>query len=49
MLRIGIVVGETSGDLLGAKLIQELKEKYSDIEVVGIGGKHLIENGCQAK
>jgi lipid-A-disaccharide synthase len=48
MLRIGIVVGEASGDLLGAKLIQELKEKYTDIEVVGIGGKHLIENGCQS-
>jgi len=48
MLRIGIVVGETSGDLLGAKLIKELREKYSDIEVVGIGGKHLIENGCQS-
>jgi len=48
MLRIGIVVGEASGDLLGAKLIEELKEKYSDIEVVGIGGKHLIENGCQS-
>jgi lipid-A-disaccharide synthase len=48
MLRIGIVVGEASGDLLGAKLIQELKQKYSEIEVVGIGGKHLIENGCQS-
>jgi len=48
VLRIGIVVGEASGDLLGAKLIQELRDKYSDIEVVGIGGKHLIENGCQS-
>ncbi len=48
MLRIGIVVGEASGDLLGAKLIRELKEKYTDIEVVGIGGKLLIENGCQS-
>jgi len=48
VLRIGIVVGEASGDLLGAKLIQELKEKYTDIEVVGIGGKLLIENGCQS-
>jgi len=48
MLRIGIVVGEASGDLLGAKLIKEMKEKYSDVEVVGIGGKHLIENGCQS-
>jgi len=48
VLRIGIVVGEASGDLLGAKLIRELKEKYTDIEVVGIGGKLLIENGCQS-
>jgi len=48
MLRIGIVVGEASGDLLGAKLIKEMKEKYSDIEIVGIGGKHLMENGCQS-
>jgi len=48
MLRIGIVVGETSGDLLGAELIKEMKEKYSDIEVVGIGGRHLMENGCQS-
>jgi lipid-A-disaccharide synthase len=48
MLRIGIVVGEASGDLLGAELIKEMKEKYSDIEVVGIGGRHLMENGCQS-
>lgn len=48
MLRIGIVVGEASGDLLGAKLIKEMKEKYPDIEVVGIGGKNLIENGCHS-
>ncbi|MCH8845639.1 MAG: lipid-A-disaccharide synthase [Proteobacteria bacterium] len=48
MLRIGIVAGEASGDLLGAQLIRDLKEKYSDVEVVGIGGKHLIENGCQS-
>ena len=48
MLRIGIVAGEASGDLLGAQLIRDLKKKYSDIELVGIGGKHLIEDGCQS-
>jgi len=48
MLRIGIVAGEASGDLLGAQLIRDLKEKYSDIEVMGIGGEHLIESGCQS-
>jgi len=48
MLRIGIVAGEASGDLLGAQLIEDLKKIYSDIEIVGVGGKHLIENGCQS-
>jgi len=48
MLRIGIVAGEASGDLLGAQLIKDLKNIYSDIEIVGVGGKHLIENGCQS-
>lgn len=48
MLRIGIVAGEVSGDLLGARLIKEIKEQYSDVEVVGIGGKKLIEQGCRS-
>jgi len=48
MLRIGIVAGEASGDLLGAQLIKDLKKKYSNIEIVGVGGKHLIESGCQS-
>ncbi len=48
MLRIGIVAGEASGDLLGAQLIKDLREKYSNIEVVGVGGKHLIANGCKS-
>jgi lipid-A-disaccharide synthase len=38
MLRIGIVAGEASGDLLGSHLIQALKKKRTDIEFVGIAG-----------
>ena len=48
MLRIGIVAGEASGDVLGAQLIKELKKNHPDIEIVGIGGKNLIESGCQS-
>ena len=47
MLRIGIVAGEESGDLLGANLIEAVKEKISDVEIVGIGGEHLIKAGCK--
>jgi len=48
MLRIGIIAGETSGDLLGADLINAIRKFHSDIEVIGIGGERLIEAGCQS-
>ena len=48
MLRIGIVAGEESGDMLGASLIEELKGTSIDIELTGIGGKKLIELGCNS-
>lgn len=48
MLRIGIVAGEASSDLLGAQLIRDIKKQRSDIEVIGIGGKHLIASGCHS-
>lgn len=48
MLRIGIVAGEESGDLLGASLIESLKEKNINFELTGIGGNKLIEAGCNS-
>ena len=48
MLRIGIVAGEASGDLLGSHLIQALKLKRSDIEFVGIAGPKMMGEGAQS-
>jgi UDP-2,3-diacylglucosamine hydrolase len=43
-LRIGIVAGEESGDLLGADLINELQARTGRaIELCGVGGRHLGE------
>lgn len=45
MLRIGMVAGETSGDLLGAGLVKELANLTGNYVVEGIGGDRLIEAG----
>ena len=39
--RIGIVVGEVSGDTLGAKLIQSFQKLGIDAEFEGIGGQQM--------
>ena len=41
-LKIGIVVGEVSGDTLGAKLIRRFREQGIDAEFEGIGGPQMI-------
>lgn len=44
-LRIGIVVGEVSGDTLGVKLIQAFKQQGIEVEFEGIGGEQMIAEG----
>jgi len=47
-LRIGIVVGETSGDLLAADLCKELKRRQIPFSVSGITGPELQQQGAHS-
>ncbi|MFW1664199.1 lipid-A-disaccharide synthase [Acinetobacter ursingii] len=47
-LKIGIVVGEVSGDTLGVKLMQSFREQGIDAEFEGIGGPQMIAEGFKS-
>lgn len=41
-LKVAVIAGEVSGDLLGADLVRALKARYpGSIELVGVGGEAL--------
>jgi len=47
-LRVGIVAGEASGDLLGASLIHAIRQKVPGLVAEGIAGPCMQETGCLA-
>jgi lipid-A-disaccharide synthase len=47
-IKLGIVAGEESGELLGADLVRALKAATGrPVELVGVGGRHLQEQGLK--
>jgi lipid-A-disaccharide synthase len=48
VLRVALIAGEHSGDLLGAGLMRALKQQHAAIEFVGVGGPLMAAEGLQS-
>lgn len=46
-LKIGIVAGETSGDILGGRLMAAIRERAPDTEFTGVGGETMLAQGLK--
>ncbi|WP_313209593.1 lipid-A-disaccharide synthase [Stutzerimonas nitrititolerans] len=47
-LTVALVAGESSGDILGAGLMQALKLRHPDVEFVGVGGARMEAEGLKS-
>ena len=46
-IKIGIVIGEHSGDILGSKIIESLKKEFN-VHLVGVGGPLTEKHGLKS-
>jgi lipid-A-disaccharide synthase len=47
-LKIAMVAGETSGDLLAGRLLSGLRPQLPDADMYGIGGAHMLAHGFRS-
>ncbi len=47
-LRVGIVAGEASGDILGARLMAAIRERRPDACFAGVGGEGMLAEGLDS-
>lgn len=48
MLKIGIVAGEVSGDILGGRLMAAIRAREANVQFSGVGGEAMLAQGLNA-
>jgi len=46
-MKIGLVAGESSGDLLGAGLVREIRRRFPEAIFEGVAGPAMLAAGCE--
>jgi lipid-A-disaccharide synthase len=46
-MKIGLVAGEASGDVLGAGLIRAIRKRFPDAVFEGVAGSEMVAAGCE--
>ena len=46
-VKVGLVAGEASGDMLGGSLLQAMRVRAPRIHAIGVAGEEMIAAGCQ--
>lgn len=47
-MRIALVAGEISGDILGAAILRALKARFPQASFYGVAGPRMVAEGCEA-
>ncbi|TXR41057.1 lipid-A-disaccharide synthase [Ectopseudomonas mendocina] len=47
-IRVALVAGEASGDILGCGLMQAIKQRHPDAEFIGVGGARMEAEGLKS-
>ena len=47
-MKIYLIAGEPSGDLLGSRFMRAVKAKYPDAEFMGVGGESMEKAGLKS-
>lgn len=47
-MKIALIAGEISGDILGAALITALRQRFPDAHFYGVAGPRMMAAGCEA-
>lgn len=46
-VKVGLVAGEASGDILGGSLLQAMRTRAPGLSAMGVAGEEMIAEGCQ--